>query len=69
MTNPTPPFQKSVPTYLFVMFTAALTTNNFPPESPVGGDLRRQIGQPYVLWLLKVMCENAVKPTASCYLK
>lgn len=44
MTNFSPPFQKSIPTYLFVMFMAALTTNNFPWESPVGGNPHQQIG-------------------------
>lgn len=44
MTNFSPPFQKSMPTYLFVMFMAALTTNNFLWESLVGGNLHQQIG-------------------------
>lgn len=44
MTNFPPPFQKSMPTYLFVMFMAALTTNNFLWESLVGGNLYQQIG-------------------------
>lgn len=49
MTNFSPPFQKSMPTYLYVMFMAALTTNNFLWESLVGGNLHQQIGWPYVL--------------------
>ncbi len=44
MTNFSPPFQKSMPTHLFVMFTAALTTNNFLWESLVGGNQHWQIG-------------------------
>lgn len=62
MTNFSPPLQKLMPTYLFVMFMAALTSNNFLWESLVGGNLHLQIGEPYALWLLKVMCENAVSP-------
>lgn len=49
MTHFSPPFQKSMPAYLFVVFMAALTTNNFLWEFLVGGNLHRQIGQPYVL--------------------
>lgn len=44
MTNFSPPFQKSMLTYLFVMFMAALATNNFLWESLVGGNLHQQIG-------------------------
>lgn len=53
-----------MPADLFVMFMAALTTNNFLWEFLVGGNLHRQIGRPYVLWLLKVMCEGP--PSACC---
>lgn len=62
MTNFSPPFQRPMPTYLYVMFMAALTTNNFLWEPLVGGNQHQQIGRPYVLWLLKVMCENADSP-------
>lgn len=44
MTNLSPLLQTSMPTYLFVMFMAALTTNNFLRESLVGGNLHQQIG-------------------------
>lgn len=44
MTHISSPSQKSMPTYLFVMFMAALTTNNFLWESLVGGNLHQQIG-------------------------
>lgn len=60
MTHFSPLLRKSMPTYSFVMFIAALTTNNFLWEFLVGGNLHQQIGQPYVVWLLKVMCENTV---------
>lgn len=49
MTHFSPLFQKSMPTYSFVMFIAALTTNNFLWEFLVGGNLHQQIGQPYVV--------------------
>lgn len=35
--------------YLFVMFTTALTTSNFPRESLTVPNLRHQLGEPYVL--------------------
>ena len=49
MTNFSPPFQRPMPTYLYVMFMAALTTNNFLWEPLVGGNQHQQIGRPYVL--------------------